>query len=49
MADMLAEIRQGHLAQGLAAGVRDVGVVLAEHFPRGADDANEIPDRLIVV
>ena len=49
MADMLAEIRQGRVGEGLAAGVRDVGVVLAEHFPRGEDDVNELPDRLIVV
>ena len=49
MADMLAEIRQGHVAEGLAAGVSDVGEVLAEHFPRNDDDLNELPDRLIVV
>ncbi|MXP43136.1 TPM domain-containing protein [Allopontixanthobacter sediminis] len=49
MADMLAEIRQGHIAQGIAAGIRDVGVVLAQHFPRGEDDVNELPDRLIEV
>ncbi len=49
MADMLGEIRQGKVAQGLAAGVRDVGEVLAEHFPRSQDDVNELPDRLIVV
>lgn len=49
MADMLAEIHQGRVAEGLAAGVRDVGKVLAEHFPRGADDINELPDRLILV
>ena len=49
MADMLAEIRQGHIGEGLAAGVRDVGEVLAEHFPRGEDDVNELPDRLILV
>ncbi|MBX7495335.1 hypothetical protein K3172_05640 [Qipengyuania sp. 6B39] len=49
MADMLVEIRKGHLAEGLAAGVRDVGKVLAEHFPRGEHDENELPDRLIEV
>ena len=49
MADMLAEIRKGHVGEGLAAGVRDVGKVLAEHFPRSEDDVNELPDRLIVV
>ena len=47
MADMLGEIRKGEIAAGLAAGVRDVGVVLSEHFPRAEDDENELPDRLI--
>lgn len=49
MADMLAEIRKGNVGEGLAAGVRDVGKVLAEHFPRSEDDVNELPDRLILV
>ncbi len=49
MADMLAEIRKGCVAEGLAAGVRDVGKVLSEHFPRAEDDQNELPDRLIEV
>ena len=49
MADMLAEIRDGRIAEGMAAGVRDVGKVLAEHFPRAEDDTNELPDRLIEV
>ncbi|WP_338446356.1 hypothetical protein V5F89_00740 [Pelagerythrobacter marensis] len=49
MADMLAEIRKGCVAEGMAAGVRDVGTVLAGHFPRAEDDRNELPDRLIEV
>jgi len=49
MGDMLAEIRRGRVAEGLAVGIRDVGFILAEHFPRGEDDANELPDRLIEV
>lgn len=49
MADMLAEISKGCIAEGIAAGVRDVGAVLSEHFPRGEDDENELPDRLIEV
>lgn len=49
MADMLAEIRQGRIAEGLVAGVRDVGEVLARHFPRSDGDRNELPDRLIEV
>ena len=49
MADMLVEIKQGKIAEGMAAGVRDVGEVLSEHFPRLDDDENELPDRLIEV
>lgn len=49
MADMLVEIRQGRIAAGMAAGIRDVGVVLAAHFPRSEQDVNELPDRLIEV
>ncbi len=49
MGDMLAHIRHGRVAEGLAVGIRDVGHVLAEHFPRSDDDVNELPDRLIEV
>ena len=49
MGDMLVEIRNGRIAEGLAVGIRDVGFVLAQHFPRGEDDVNELPDRLIEV
>lgn len=49
MGDMLSLIRKGQVAEGLAVGIRDIGFVLAEHFPRGADDVNELPDRLIEV
>lgn len=49
MADMLAEIRKGCIAEGIVAGVHDVGKVLTEHFPRDENDKNELPDRLIVL
>lgn len=49
MAAMLAELKQDHLADGLIAAIERVGAVLAEHFPRGGDDQNELPDRLIEV
>ncbi|NCP13073.1 MAG: hypothetical protein GW858_02785 [Sphingomonadales bacterium] len=49
MGDMLSLIRKGRVAEGLAVGISDVGHVLAEHFPRGARDRNELPDRLIEV
>ena len=47
MAAMLAELKQGHVAGGMAAAVGKVGAILAEHLPRQADDVNELPDRLI--
>lgn len=49
MGDMIVRIRAGQIAEGMAAGVRDVGFVLSQHFPRGEDDENELPDRLIEV
>ena len=45
---VLEGVRRGSLADGLAAGIRACGDVLAEHFPRKPDDRNEIADRLIV-
>jgi putative membrane protein len=47
MAAMLAHIKHGRCAEGMAAAVEKVGAVLAEHFPRAEDDTNELPDRLI--
>ena len=47
MADMLAHVSKDNVAHGIAAGVRDVGKVLAQHFPRAEGDQNELPDRLI--
>lgn len=47
MAAMIEEVRQGRLAEGMIAAVDQVGKVLAQHFPRAADDKNELPDRLI--
>lgn len=49
MKAMLDPLRQGQMAQGMAAAVGEVGKVLSQHFPRSADDTNELPDRLIEV
>ena len=46
---MLDHVSADRVAEGLAAGVAEVGAILAEHFPRGAEDVNELPDRLIEV
>lgn len=47
MAAMLVHIKDGRMADGMIAAVEKVGVVLARHFPRDANDRNELPDRLI--
>jgi putative membrane protein len=47
MSDLLAHVREGRIADGMVAAIKDIGVVLAEHFPRSAEDKNEIPDKLI--
>jgi putative membrane protein len=47
MAALLVELKQGRVGDGMVAAISQVGVVLAEHFPRSATDTNEIPDKLI--
>jgi putative membrane protein len=49
LAAMLAELKDGRMADGLVAAVERVGAVLAQHLPRGGNDINELPDRLIEV
>jgi putative membrane protein len=47
MAALLTDVREGRPGDGICAAIERVGVVLAEHFPRTAEDTNEIPDKLI--
>lgn len=47
MADLIAGVREGRIADGMVAAIGDVGTILAAHFPRAEDDVNELPDRLI--
>jgi putative membrane protein len=44
---LLAEVREGRVADGMVAAIERIGSVLAEHFPRADGDKNEIPDKLI--
>ncbi|MFV0625343.1 TPM domain-containing protein [Sphingomonas sp. ac-8] len=47
MAALVAAVRDGRVADGMAEAVAQIGVVLAEHFPREGNAVNELPDRLI--
>ena len=47
MIEMVAEVREGRIADGMIAAVTHVGAILSAHLPRADDDANELPDRLI--
>ncbi len=40
-------IREGRASEGICAGIESCGQALAEHFPRRADDVNELPDHVI--
>jgi putative membrane protein len=47
MTALLVEVREGRVADGMVAAIERIGAVLSEHFPRSAEDKNEIPDKLI--
>ncbi len=49
VAVLIAEIAQGQAADGFVAAVERCGTVLAQHFPPGALNRNELPDRLIEI
>jgi putative membrane protein len=46
MAALIAEVREGRAAEGMAAAVAQIGAILGESFPKTASDVNELPDRL---
>ncbi|MBU3664343.1 MAG: hypothetical protein FGM15_00485 [Chthoniobacterales bacterium] len=43
---MEADFAAGRFTEGLVAGIRRAADLLAEHFPRGHGDRNELPDAL---
>ena len=47
MTALLVEVKQGRVGDGIVAAIEQVGTILAEKFPRTAEDVNEIPDKLI--
>ena len=49
MAALIAAVRDDRPGEGMAEAIRQIGLVLAEHFPPRTDDTNELPDRLILL
>ena len=47
--DMEAHFRAGRFAEGSEAGIAGVGALLARHFPGQGGDANEQPDRPVLL
>lgn len=47
--DMVDHARRGAIADGFVAAVAAVGALLAEHFPVGATDANELDDHVVEI
>jgi len=37
-------VKGGRPGEGIAAAVKEIGALLARHFPRRDDDVNELPD-----
>jgi putative membrane protein len=49
VAALIAGIKDGRAGDGFVAAVEQCGVVLAEHFPPGALNPNELPNRLVEI
>jgi putative membrane protein len=46
---LLDHMRGGRIAEGFVVAVEKCGKVLAEHFPPGSDDKDELPDRIYLI
>jgi len=49
IASLIDRIREGQLGDGLCAAVREVGNILAAHFPPRPKDRDEIPDEVVLL
>jgi putative membrane protein len=49
MLALIRNVRAGRPGEGMAKAVQQMGIVLTEHFPKGSENPNELPDRLIEI
>ncbi|GAB5488108.1 MAG: hypothetical protein Pars2KO_16780 [Parasphingorhabdus sp.] len=47
MVALIDLVREGKPGEGMAEAVRQMGIVLTDHFPKSDGNPNELPDRLI--
>jgi putative membrane protein len=46
---LLDHMRGGRIVEGFVIAVEKCGKVLAEHFPPGSDDKDQLPDRIYLI
>jgi putative membrane protein len=46
---MIEKIKQGQPVEGFLEAIRICGEVLAKHFPPGAINKNELPNKLVLM
>src|SRR4051812_42404797 len=44
--EMTSRFKQGQFTDGIVHGIAAAGQLLSQHFPRRADDVNELPDQV---
>jgi putative membrane protein len=49
VAALVAGMREGQTADGFIAAIEQCGAVLAEHFPPGVLNPDELPNRLVEI
>jgi len=47
--EFTSHVKAERIAEGFVKAIADCGGALAEHFPVGPDDKNELPDRLVEI
>lgn len=49
IAALISDIKRGQPADGFVAAIAQCGAVLAQHFPRGALERDELPNKLVEI
>ncbi len=49
IAILVPAIKDGRIGDGLIAAIAQCGVILAQHFPPGARNPDELPNRVVVI